>query len=44
MLKVKSLTVKFDKKIVLSNINAAFEAGNIHGIIGLDGSGKTTFF
>ncbi|MDQ3193212.1 MAG: ATP-binding cassette domain-containing protein [Bacteroidota bacterium] len=44
MLEVKDLTIKFDKRPVLNNISTVFSGSNTHGIIGLNGSGKTTFF
>ncbi len=44
MLEAKDLTIKFDGKAILNNISHAFSGSNIHGIIGLNGAGKTTFF
>lgn len=44
MINVKDLVVKFGKHKVLNNINIDFEEGIIHGIVGLNGAGKTTFF
>jgi len=44
MINIENLTVTFDKNTVLKNINISFEKGIIHGIVGLNGAGKTTFF
>lgn len=44
MISIKDLSVSFDKHQVLKNININFEDGFIHGIVGLNGAGKTTFF
>lgn len=35
---------KYGKKIVLKAIKTTFETGNIYGIVGKNGQGKTTFF
>jgi len=44
MIRIKNLSVKFGEHLVLNNINIEFEKGLIHGIVGLNGAGKTTFF
>jgi ABC-2 type transport system ATP-binding protein len=44
MISLKGLTVKFGSHTVLNNLNADFEEGIVHGIVGLNGAGKTTFF
>lgn len=44
MIEIKNLSVSFEKKTVLKNININFPLQNIHGIVGLNGAGKTTFF
>jgi len=36
--------VQFGNNQVLKNINCDFQNGTIHGIVGLNGAGKTTFF
>lgn len=43
-LEVKKLTKNYGKKEVLKDINFTFEEGKIYGLIGRNGSGKTTFF
>lgn len=44
MLKIKNLQVAYSDHLVLKNLEATFAPGLIHGILGLNGSGKTTFF
>ena len=44
MIQIKDLSVSFSEKQVLKNIDIRFNSGWIHGIVGLNGSGKTTFF
>lgn len=41
IIEIKSLTLKFKEAVILDNINADFEAGKVHGLIGRNGSGKT---
>lgn len=41
---VKNLEKKYEKKLVLKDINFEFETGKIYGLLGVNGSGKTTFF
>lgn len=43
MLKVENLTVNYDEIKVLNNISYSFKLGNIYGLIGRNGAGKTTF-
>ncbi len=40
-IKINNLTKKFKDEIVLNNINMTLESGNIYGIIGQNGSGKS---
>lgn len=40
-IEIKNLTLKFKDAVILDNINADFEAGKVHGLIGRNGSGKT---
>jgi branched-chain amino acid transport system ATP-binding protein len=44
LLSVRSLTKRFDGLIALNNFSLDVEEGEIVGIIGPNGSGKTTFF
>jgi len=44
MLEVKNIHFSLDDKKILDGISARFEPGKIHGIIGPNGSGKTTTF
>lgn len=44
MIDVQDLSVSFNHHEVLKNISIGFEKGLVHGIVGLNGAGKTTFF
>lgn len=44
MINVQNLSVSFDGHEVLKNITLDFEEGFVHGVVGLNGAGKTTFF
>lgn len=41
MIKIKNVFLTFQKNPILIDINISFERGNIHGLIGRNGSGKT---
>lgn len=41
MIKIEHLTKKFKENVVLDDINMVWEAGNIYGLVGRNGSGKT---
>lgn len=41
MIEIKDVTKRFQDKTVLDSVNATFEPGAIHGVIGRNGSGKT---
>lgn len=43
-LNIKNLNKSFGDKEVLKNINFSFSSNKIYGLIGRNGSGKTTFF
>ncbi len=44
MINVQGLSVSFNDHEILKNITIDFEEGLVHGIVGLNGAGKTTFF
>lgn len=44
MIQVENMSVFFDSKEILKNINTSFECGKVYAIFGLNGAGKTTFF
>jgi ABC-2 type transport system ATP-binding protein len=44
MINIQNLAVSFNDHEVLKNITIDFEEGLVHGIVGLNGAGKTTFF
>jgi ABC-type branched-subunit amino acid transport system ATPase component len=44
LLRVEGLTKRFGGLTALSDVNLTMEAGEIRGLIGPNGSGKTTFF
>ena len=41
MIEIQNLTKVFQEQTVLQNINATFDAGLIHGVIGKNGAGKS---
>ena len=43
MLTVSNLSVQFGKTILFDSVNISFSNGNCYGIIGANGSGKSTF-
>jgi ABC-2 type transport system ATP-binding protein len=44
MIAINNLSFSYNEKPVLRNIDISFEENLTHGIVGLNGSGKTTFF
>lgn len=44
MIKIQNLSVSYNEQKVLKNITLDFDEGLVHGIVGLNGAGKTTFF
>jgi len=42
MLKINNLSVSIDNNLILNNLNMEFESGEITGIIGKNGTGKST--
>lgn len=43
ILKINNLTKKYYNKTALENVTLDFEPGRIYGLLGPNGSGKTTF-
>ncbi len=43
MLSVSNLSVQFGKRVLFDEVNTKFTVGNCYGIIGANGSGKSTF-
>lgn len=43
IIEVKDLSKKFKDQIILQSTTISFESGKIHGIVGMNGSGKTVF-
>lgn len=44
MIAIRNLTMSYGENKVLNNLNIEFEKGKVYGIVGENGSGKTTFF
>src|SRR6218665_3949262 len=44
MIKISNLLFQYDKRPVIHIGEASFETSRVHGIVGLNGAGKTTFF
>ncbi len=43
MIRVKDLSVSFGSRILFEDVNLSFDQGNRYGLIGANGSGKSTF-
>ena len=43
MIQVSNVSLKFGKRILFEDVNLKFTNGNCYGLIGANGSGKTTF-
>ena len=43
MLQVQNLSLTFGKRTLFENVNLKFTNGNCYGLIGVNGSGKSTF-
>lgn len=43
MITVSNLTIQFGKRVLYKDVNLKFTQGNIYGIIGANGAGKSTF-
>ena len=44
MLKIQNLTINYGQTTILDHLNINFSASTIHGILGMNGAGKSTFF
>ena len=44
MLNINNLSVSYSKDKILDELNIEFPPGKIHGILGMNGAGKSTFF
>ena len=43
MITVTNLAIQFGKRVLYKDVNLKFTHGNIYGIIGANGAGKSTF-
>ena len=43
MISTKDLSLRFGKRVLFENVNIKFTQGNCYGLIGANGSGKSTF-
>ena len=43
MITASNLSIQFGKRILFQDVNLVFTPGNCYGIIGANGSGKSTF-
>ena len=43
MLSISNLSIQFGKRVLFDDVNTTFNNGNCYGIIGANGSGKSTF-
>lgn len=43
MIAANNISLQFGKRVLFSNVNITFHPGNCYGIIGANGSGKSTF-
>lgn len=43
MITVSNLSLRYGKRVLFEDVNLSFTAGNCYGIIGANGSGKSTF-
>ena len=43
MLTVSNLSLQFGKRVLFEDVNLKFVSGNVYGLIGANGAGKTTF-
>ena len=43
MITVSNLAIQFGKRVLYNDVNMKFINGNIYGVIGANGAGKSTF-
>ena len=43
MIQVNNVSLKFGKRVLFEDVNIKFTSGNCYGLIGANGSGKSTF-
>lgn len=43
MISANNISLQFGKRVLFSNVNISFHPGNCYGLIGANGSGKSTF-
>src|SRR5690242_13674543 len=43
MISVNNVSLQFGKRVLFDSVNISFNPGNCYGIIGANGSGKSTF-
>src|SRR6266576_6245931 len=43
MITVSNLSLRYGKRVLFEDVNLKFTSGNCYGIIGANGSGKSTF-
>ena len=43
MIQATNVTKKFDKVLAVDNVSATIKNGNVFGLIGTNGAGKSTF-
>ncbi|NTW78505.1 MAG: ATP-binding cassette domain-containing protein, partial [Syntrophaceae bacterium] len=43
MIEASNITLSYGKRVLFKNVNIKFTAGNCYGLIGANGSGKSTF-
>ena len=43
MIQVNNVSLKFGKRVLFEDVNIKFTNGNCYGLIGANGSGKSTF-
>ncbi len=43
MITVTNLAIQFGKRVLYNDVNLKFTEGNIYGVIGANGAGKSTF-